>query len=98
MDSHLLTQHRELEESHWWFSGRKAILRDTVARSVNDGRVRPRILDVGCGPGGMVGMLLEFCDVTVLDSSPGAILEVRRRYPSAAVAVGHIPAARGALG
>ena len=56
---------RLLQENHWWFRGRRAIL----ARLIGGLDLpRPaRILEVGCGPGGNLGMLKTFGDVTGME-------------------------------
>jgi len=47
------------EDTHWWFVGRRAVLRALIAR-----RAAPpngsRVLDMGCGSGGNLAMLSEF--------------------------------------
>jgi SAM-dependent methyltransferase len=43
--------HRQ-EMVHWWFRGRRALLRRLLARHVSAGREPPRLLDFGCGTGG----------------------------------------------
>lgn len=56
MDPRLYPQLRELERTHWWFVGRRAILRAALERV----DARPRsILDVGCGAGSNLEFLGE---------------------------------------
>ena len=71
---------RALQESHWWFRGRREILSDQLARLnlPRDGR----ILEVGCGPGGNLAMLAEFGQVTGLEPD-----EPSRRHAEAASGV-----------
>ena len=40
-----------VEDSHWWFAGRRALVFDELRRVLNHPLARPRILDVGCGTG-----------------------------------------------
>jgi SAM-dependent methyltransferase len=42
----------EQEMVHWWFRGRRALLRRLLARHVPPGREPPLLLDYGCGTGG----------------------------------------------
>lgn len=58
----------ELEQSHFWFIGRRRIFMHLLAREL-DGAARPRILDVGCGAGGMLEPLSHFGEVTGVDTS-----------------------------
>jgi SAM-dependent methyltransferase len=64
----------ELEETHWWYLGRRRIIasfvRDICARITDH---RARILDVGCGTGANLKMLSEFGDAEGVDVSPDAI-------------------------
>jgi SAM-dependent methyltransferase len=63
-----------IEESHWWYIGRRRILGSFV-RSICD-RVRDRrarILDVGCGTGANLVMLSEYGEAQGVDVSPDAL-------------------------
>lgn len=52
---------RELEDRHWWFMGRRAIVASLLRRS---GLAKnTRMLDLGCGTGGNLAMLSEFGQV-----------------------------------
>lgn len=43
-----------------------------------------KVLDVGCGPGSLTGVLLDLgCEVTAVDPSPHFVDAVRERYPDA---------------
>ena len=56
MDELARRQFVELEERHFWFIGRRRLFFDLLEREVG-GRRHLRILDVGCGAGGMLGPL-----------------------------------------
>ena len=62
MHEALYPQMRELEDRHWWFTGRRRIVADVIRRL--DLPARARILDAGCGTGGNLPMLANFGDVT----------------------------------
>ena len=48
----------EVEESHWWYLGRRRIIECLVEQALSDSQVEnPRILDVGCGTGANLKML-----------------------------------------
>ena len=63
-----------VEESHWWFVGRRKILSSFVERIVkNLPREQPRILDVGCGTGANLEMLSQFGSAEGVDVSAEAL-------------------------
>jgi SAM-dependent methyltransferase len=69
-----------IEQSHWWYTGRRKILANFVAdicRRVTDRR--PRILDVGCGTGANLLMLSEYGDAEGVDISTDALAFCRER-------------------
>jgi len=69
-----------VEQSHWWFIGRRRILStfvDEICRSVTDRR--PRILDVGCGTGANLIMLSKYGDAEGVDVSEDALAFCRER-------------------
>jgi SAM-dependent methyltransferase len=69
-----------VEQSHWWYTGRRKILADFVeqiCRRVTDRR--PRILDVGCGTGANLLMLSEYGDAEGVDVSEDALAFCRER-------------------
>ena len=55
MDRATYDRMRVLQEGHWWFKGRRAILSGLIEdlQLPKDAR----ILEAGCGPGGNLGML-----------------------------------------
>ena len=70
----------KVEESHWWFIGRRQIIRSFVKEicaRVTDRR--PRILDVGCGTGANLILLSRFGDAEGVDVSPDALAFCRER-------------------
>jgi SAM-dependent methyltransferase len=58
----------ELEESHFWFVGRRRIFAHLLDRATG-GRRDMVVLDVGCGAGGMFALLSRYGEVTGIDSS-----------------------------
>jgi SAM-dependent methyltransferase len=62
------------EESHWWYVGRRHIIRSFV-NEICDQTTNgyPRILDVGCGTGANLLMLSKFGETEGVDVSPDAI-------------------------
>jgi SAM-dependent methyltransferase len=70
-------QHRDLENAHWWFLGMRAIYRKQIEGLglASDNR----ILDLGCGTGGNLGLLEGFAPTWAIDSSPTAAAFVKGR-------------------
>ncbi len=61
MEAELYRQMRDLEDRHWWFVGRRAIVSSLLRSS--DLPEDAHILDLGCGTGGNLAMLSEFGSV-----------------------------------
>lgn len=69
-----------VEQSHWWYAGRRRILAsflDEICRRVKDRR--PRILDVGCGTGANLLMLSQYGEAEGVDVSEDALAFCRER-------------------
>lgn len=69
-----------VEQSHWWYIGRRRILSafvEEICREVKDRR--PRILDVGCGTGANLIMLSKYGDAEGVDVSEDALAFCRER-------------------
>ena len=64
----------EIERSHWWFAGRRAVILAALHRFVRPGS---RILDFGCGAGGLTVEIARTYDVVGVDFSAPP-LEVAR--------------------
>jgi SAM-dependent methyltransferase len=65
MDRATYDRMRALQADHWWFRGRRAILHGLIADLPLQ---KPaRILEAGCGPGGNLGMLSAFGEVTGME-------------------------------
>ena len=75
MDEDEIRRSADLEERHWWYAGRRALVRRELA-DLAPGRA----LDVGCGPAGNSAVLRDLgWQVTALDfSTDSAVLAQRR--------------------
>lgn len=74
MQQHTYSIMYRVEESHWWFVGRRKIVSSFVERIVKDlPPEQPRILDVGCGTGANLEMLSQFGSAEGVDVSVEAL-------------------------
>jgi SAM-dependent methyltransferase len=78
MDDLATRQFVELERIHWWFEGRRRIFFDVLERLL-PGRSNLRMLDVGCGVGGMMVELRRFGDPSGLELSTEMVARARER-------------------
>jgi SAM-dependent methyltransferase len=70
----------EVEQSHWWYQGRRRIIAgfvEEICRRVK-GRA-PRIVDVGCGTGANLLLLSKYGDAEGVDVSEDALSFCRER-------------------
>ena len=80
MKPQLYTLHRDNEETHWWFVGRRRIILPVINKIMkftpNDA-----IVDIGCGTGGTVAALSSEYRCIGLDISEKAITFAKHKYP-----------------
>jgi len=77
MNEKLLGYFNEIEKHHWWWEGRRQILRQSIEK-----RKGLKILDIGCGTGETLTFMREYLpspDLYGIDSSPVAIKYARKR-------------------
>jgi SAM-dependent methyltransferase len=72
----------ELEDTYWWFVGRRELIRELLLRAVPrlstcDSRLS--ILDIGCGTGATLTAISDLGMVIGVDRSPEALRLCRRR-------------------
>lgn len=84
----------QVEETHWWYLGRRRIIHSLVEKirtSLNN--PNPKILDVGCGTGANLKMLAKCGSAEGVDISPQAVEFCRERGLSSVKlgAIEHLP-------
>jgi SAM-dependent methyltransferase len=80
MQSHHYPILYQVEESHWWYVGRRRIIRSLIEKicaTLNN--QNPRILDVGCGTGANLKMLAAYGSTEGVDISQQAVDFCRER-------------------
>jgi SAM-dependent methyltransferase len=84
MDRRVYQQMEAVEDHHWWFLGRRAVIAAVLAPLAPQIRL---VLDAGCGSGGNLGVYTGFGPVMGVDTEAGALEQSRRRgYRGVAVA------------
>jgi SAM-dependent methyltransferase len=82
MQQHTYAIMDRVEDKHWWFVGRRAVL-ETFMRRIHSSIATPhaplRILDVGCGTGANLEMLSQFGAAEGVDVSDDALEFCRRK-------------------
>ncbi len=76
MQKHTYAILNRVEDSHWWFVGRRAILEsflEEILSEVSRENPDPKILDVGCGTGANLEMLGKFGKAEGVDVSDEAL-------------------------
>jgi SAM-dependent methyltransferase len=82
MQEHTYEIMNRVEDSHWWFVGRRAILENFLRKISNELRITNyelRILDVGCGTGANLEMLRQFGEAEGVDVSDEALEFCRKK-------------------
>jgi SAM-dependent methyltransferase len=71
IDRQAIERKAELESRHWWYGGRREVVRAALARMEPErGR---RVLEVGCGTGHNLSWLSELGPVRGIEVNPGAV-------------------------
>jgi 2-polyprenyl-3-methyl-5-hydroxy-6-metoxy-1,4-benzoquinol methylase len=73
---HYADEYAGVDQKHWWFLGREARIVTTLRRYAPLGS---RLLDVGCGTGGLSAELARWYSVEGVDPSPQAVAVARSR-------------------
>ena len=67
---------RAVEDAHWWYRGLHALVHRALERHAP---MAARIVDIGCGTGGMASRLPGYRVVAALDFNPSALAFCRAR-------------------
>jgi SAM-dependent methyltransferase len=84
--------HDELAQmgiAHWWYRGRRTVLRSVFDTYLPDVRDRA-ILEVGAGTGSVTMLLVDYGSVTAVEPHPGALEACRASAPTAKMIEGGV--------
>ena len=84
MTPEMYEKHARMEDAHWWFEGRRQIVRQVLERHLAP-RPNRTMLDVGCGTGGMFPLLESFGTVEGAEPSEDGRHYLAQRFPSVKV-------------
>jgi len=87
MDPAYAAVHAEEDRAHWWFLGRRAVILAELARRLPAGR--GRLVELGCGSGGMLEALGRFGTAIGVETDP--VLRARARERGLDVRAGALP-------
>jgi ubiquinone/menaquinone biosynthesis C-methylase UbiE len=87
-----------VEETHWFYSGKREIVRRWLAR-LGPWQPGDRLVDVGAGTGLFAAEMSREWRVVALDPEPRALqfMRTRARLPAVAAAAGRLPLATGSV-
>ncbi len=69
----------EVEDEHWWYAGRRAIVLGLIEDALHQSSTERRILDIGCGTGANLDHLRRFGRVEGIDLSMTALDYCRQK-------------------
>lgn len=69
----------DLEDHYWWFVGRRNLAFRLLHREFPNPAVKPKVLDLGCGTGVIMGELAEWTEPVGLDMSNLALQFCKKR-------------------
>lgn len=87
MDPQYAAAHAEQDRAHWWFVGRRAVVLAEMARRLAGAGLR--MVEIGCGSGGMLEALDRFGSALGVESDP--VLSGRARERDLGVVPGALP-------
>jgi 2-polyprenyl-3-methyl-5-hydroxy-6-metoxy-1,4-benzoquinol methylase len=77
MEDEVYYSMNQLEDKHWWFTGRRKILKKVLDDLKID--EKSTILDVGCGTGGNLSLLKQYGEVYGLEKNELAVKFARQK-------------------
>ncbi|MEN8374352.1 MAG: methyltransferase domain-containing protein [Gemmatimonadota bacterium] len=91
MGPELFRLHARIEGRHWWFAGRRRVLRALGDAVLPDGG--GVVVDIGCGTGANIAAFAAANDAVGVDPSADGVRLARERFPTARFVEGTVPGA-----
>jgi len=80
MDAEAYKEMIELQEEHWWFVARRDVIKSFIKMQMPQGSTG-KVLEIGCGVGGNVGLLSQSGQYRGIDMHKPAIDYCSEKYP-----------------
>ena len=80
MDAEAYKEMIELQEEHWWFVARRDVIKSFIKMQMPQGSAS-KVLEIGCGVGGNVGLLSQSGHYRGIDMYKPAIDYCSEKYP-----------------
>jgi len=90
MKKELFELHDAVEDTHWWFVGRRRIIQRLVRAALPPSKDSV-VVDVGCGTGANIAALAADYSCVGIDPTPEAVEFAARRFPGVRFICGYAP-------
>jgi SAM-dependent methyltransferase len=90
MDERLMQAMLDVDEHHWWYRGRRVIIKAELERLPLPDRTQAHVLDAGCGSGRTLQELVPYGTVSGIELDPGAATVAKEHDPSFDVRIGRL--------
>jgi SAM-dependent methyltransferase len=90
MDERLMQAMLDVDEHHWWYRGRRVIIRAELDRLPLPDSAMTSVLDAGCGSGRTLEDLADYGTVSGVELDPGAAEVAQDRDPRFDVRIGRL--------
>jgi SAM-dependent methyltransferase len=70
METHAYIELIERQQRHWWYKGRRVILKSILNKYLSPSSLK--ILEIGCGTGGNLSLLKQYGTVSAMEMNPFA--------------------------